>query len=261
MLEEPSEKFAPPVWRFLARLRAMDLKVASENGQLRVSAPPGALTAELRRELTERKLEILDFLREMSAPSEREAPILRPIPRDEPLQLSFAQQRLWMLDQIAPGKSGYHVGFLMRLEGTLSISCLNAAISCLTRRHEALRTSFPTVSGRLVQQIDAPGELQLNLIDLSGLPSPEQREKEALRLASEDGRKPYDLARGPLARWQLYRLAPDLHVLWSGMHHIVTDGWSIRVIRTELAEYYDAAVSHRTPSLKPLPLQYADFAA
>ena len=90
-----------PVWRFLARLRGMNLTVWSEAGRLRVSAPPNVLTSELREELTERKAEILDFLRDVREASGQSAPFLRPIPRNQLLELSFAQQRLWMLDQMA----------------------------------------------------------------------------------------------------------------------------------------------------------------
>ena len=142
-----------PVWRFLARLREMNMTVRSEEGRLRVSAPPGVLTAELREELTARKAEILDFLRESRVFNGDDGPLLRPVPRGQPLPLSFAQQRLWMVEQMHPGASGYHVGLRLRLEGALSVSALRWAIVELVRRHESLRTRFPMGDDGPVQEI------------------------------------------------------------------------------------------------------------
>ena len=250
-----------PVWRFLARLRGMNLTVWSEAGRLRVSAPPNVLTSELREELTERKAEILDFLRDVREASGQSAPFLRPIPRNQLLELSFAQQRLWMLDQMAEGRSAYHVGLHVRFEGPLSVVALRSAIAGLMRRHEALRTSFPSIDGRPVQQIAPFREPDVPLIELNGMGPSEEREAEALRLAREESQRPYDLASGPLVRWRLYQLETSLHILLLGMHHIITDGWSLTVIYRELTELYDACVNRRSALLGDVPIQYADFAA
>jgi amino acid adenylation domain-containing protein len=261
MIEKPPAGSMQPVWKFLARLREMNMTVSSEDGRLRVSAPPGVLTSELREELTERKAEILEFLRDVREAYEQPAPPLRPIPRNEPLELSFSQQRLWMLDQMAQGPSPYHVSLNIQFDGPLSVAAIRSAIAGLVCRHESLRTSFPSIEGRPVQDIGPFYEPDVPLTDLSGGGSSEQREAEALGLAMEESRKPYGLANGPLTRWQLYRLGPDLHILWVGMHHIITDGWSLSVIYSELAELYGAALKGRSASLRDLPIQYADFAA
>ena len=152
-----------PVWQstvveFLTRLRHLGLKISSEEGKLRVSAPPGALTEELRDELTRRKSEILHFLQNARSLSDQATLVLRRVPRDRPLELSFAQQRLWIIDQVSPTGSIYNLGFLARLEGTLSIAALEGAISGLVRRHEAFRTTFPTLDGRPVQEVAALSE-------------------------------------------------------------------------------------------------------
>ena len=143
IMEKAQREASQPVWRFLAALQKLDLRVSNEEGRLRVSAPPGVLTAELRDELTARKAEILDFLSESSVFNGDDSPLLRPVPRGQPLPLSFAQQRLWMVEQMNPGRSGYHVGLRLRLEGALSVSALRWAIVELVRRHESLRTRFP----------------------------------------------------------------------------------------------------------------------
>jgi amino acid adenylation domain-containing protein len=249
------------VSEFLTRLRQLGLKIASEEGKLRVSAPPGALTEELRDELSRRKSEILHFLQNARSLSDQATLVLRRVPRDRPLELSFAQQRLWIIDQVSPSGSIYNLGFLARLEGTLSMAALEGAISGLVRRHEAFRTSFPILDGRPVQAVAASSPPDLQLIDLGRRGSLEEREAEALRLAREESQRPYDLSVGPLVRWRLYAISEGLHIFMVGMHHIITDGWSLRVIYNEFAEFYAAGVEGRPPSLRDLSFQYADFAA
>ena len=261
MFNQATAESMQPIGKFLARLRGMNLTVWSEGGRLRVSGPPGILTKEVRDELTRRKSEILHFFEQAHASSARPALHLRRVARDRPLELSFAQQRLWIIDQLSPTGSVYNLGFLARLEGPLSIAALQSAISGLVRRHEAFRTIFPTHEGRPVQEIAAFSEPDLELVDLSRRASFEEREAEALRLAREESQRAYDLALGPLVRWRLYVIADDLHIFLVGMHHIITDGWSLRVIYNEFAEFYSAAVEGRPTSFRDLPLQYADFAA
>ena len=260
IMEKAQRETSQPVWRFLAGLRKLDLRVSSEEGRLRVSAPPGVLTAELREELAARKAEILDFLRESRILNGDDGPLLHPVPRGRPLPLSFAQQRLWMIEQMNPGGSGYHVGLRLRLEGALSVSALRWAIVELVRRHESLRTRFPMGDDGPVQEIVTDWEPSLDEIDFSQEGSWEKAEAEAFRDSAMEGQRAYDLAAGPLVRWRLYRLDRKLHILWVGMHHIVTDGWSITVMYRELAELYEAAATPRPSSLSPLSLQYADFA-
>ncbi|MFP2934905.1 condensation domain-containing protein, partial [Pyxidicoccus sp. 3LG] len=129
----------------------------------------------------------------------------------------------------------------------------------LVRRHESLRTTFTSQQGEPVQVIHPASELHLPVVDLGAL-APEQREAEALRLATEEGVRPFDLSRGPLFRASLLRLAPDDHVLLLNTHHIVSDGWSLGVLVRELASMYEAFSSGQTPVLSPLPVQYADYA-
>jgi amino acid adenylation domain-containing protein len=189
----------------------------------------------------------------------KEAPPILPRRGGEPLPLSFAQQRLWFLDRFQPGSSAYNLPAPLRIRGPLWVAALAAALQEIVRRHEALRTTFPAGDGGQPEQVVAPpGPLPLPGVDLSGLPDP-SREAESDRLAHEEGARPFDLARGPLARWTLVRLGGEEHRLLLTMHHIVSDGWSIGVLFKEIGALYDA-FSRGKPSLLPeLPVQVPDF--
>ncbi|HXK09636.1 MAG TPA: amino acid adenylation domain-containing protein, partial [Vicinamibacteria bacterium] len=190
---------------------------------------------------------------------EREAPPpLRPAARGPEPPLSFAQQRLWFLDQMGSG-SAYNVPWALRLRGALDIGALRRALDDVVARHETLRTTFPAREGRAVQAIAAEGHVELAELDLRSLPAGE-REGEARRVAAEETRRPFDLARGPLLRATLVRLDDEDHVLLVTIHHIVTDGWSMGVLTRELVAHYGARRRGEAASLPPLPVQYADFA-
>ena len=189
------------------------------------------------------------------------APPLAPVPRGEGLPLSFAQQRLWFLDRLEPGSAVYNIPAAVRLAGTLDPVALAAALGAVAARHEVLRTTFATGtdrSGEPFQRIAPPSPVPLPLVDLGGLPEA-RREREAGLLAGAEAARPFDLARGPLLRPALLRLAPAEHVALFTMHHIIADGWSVGVLVRELAALYEAFSQGRTPLLPPLPVQYADF--
>src|SRR5690348_8227830 len=143
--------------------------------------------------------------------------------------LSFAQQRLWFLDQLEPGNPVYNLPSAVRLRGTLDLSALERSLNEIIRRHEALRTRFLTLDGETVQVIDPELELGLEVVDLSTLNAGE-RETEVLRLAHVTATDKFDLTTGPLLRARLLRLEAEEHVLLFAMHHIVSDGWSMGVL-------------------------------
>ncbi len=189
---------------------------------------------------------------------------LAPVPhadRGGPLPLSWAQQRLWFLDQLDKSAShAYHMPAALRLHGSLDVPALRATLDRLVLRHEALRTRIGLRDGAPVQRIDPPGPFALLEHDLSGLDDAAQL-VEATRLALEETLAPFDLERGPLIRASLLRLAPDCHQLLFTQHHIVSDGWSVGIVLREVSALY-AAFSRGLPDpLAPLPLQYADYAA
>ncbi|MDX3187039.1 non-ribosomal peptide synthase/polyketide synthase [Streptomyces sp. MN03-5084-2B] len=175
---------------------------------------------------------------------------ITPVARDGELPLSFAQQRLWFLDDFAPGSTDHVTVFGVRLHGDLRPEALARALTTLVARHESLRTTFPAVDGRPRQVVGEPWQLAL---PVTGVTGPE----ELRRLLAEDLARPFDLARGPLLRARLVRLAPDDHALVLSLHHIITDGWSMGVLIGELATLY----GDERAELPALPIQYADFAA
>jgi amino acid adenylation domain-containing protein/non-ribosomal peptide synthase protein (TIGR01720 family) len=180
--------------------------------------------------------------------------------RSERLPLSFAQQRLWFLDQLEPESPFYNMPAAVRLSGRLDVGALEAAFSEIIRRHEILRTTFPSVSGEPVQVIAPAASPTLPVTDLSGLPEAE-RQTVTQRLMAEEAQRAFDLARGPLWRVQLLRHSGEEHILLSTLHHIVADGWSINLLVEEIAALYAAFCSESAAPLAPLPIQYADYAA
>jgi amino acid adenylation domain-containing protein len=187
------------------------------------------------------------------------APPLEPVPRGGPLPLSYAQARLWFLEQLEPGSAFYNIPAAGRLAGPLRAGVLRACLAEVARRHEALRTTFGDRDGQPFQEIGEPAEPAMPLVDLAGLP-PRQREPELRRLAGEETRRPFALECGPLFRAPLFRLAATDHAIVATMHHIVSDGWSMTVFLREMAALYDAFSAGR-PSPLPAPrLQHADYA-
>ena len=186
-------------------------------------------------------------------------------PKDSDPPLSFAQQRLWFLDQWAPGGCLYNVPRALRFKGDLNLPALEKSLAEVIRRHESLRTTFPSEDGLPRQLIHAPGEgvwascALAPVIDLSGL-SEEARESEARNLAYLEARLGFDLANGPLLRMKVARISEDDHLVLFTMHHIVTDGWSMGVLVREISAIYEAFSQGRKSPLKEMPIQYADFA-
>jgi amino acid adenylation domain-containing protein len=173
--------------------------------------------------------------------------------------LTFAQQRLWFLEQLYPGSPVNNIQVAMRVKGPLKAAVLEWSFNEILRRHEALRTSFSNIDGQSVQIVAPALKLVLTLIEIEG-GSVDEREAEVTRLINQDASEPFDLFRGPLIRVSLLRLDEQDHVLLLSLHHIVSDLWSIEIIFRELSELYTSLCSDLTPSLPGLPVQYGDFA-
>ena len=180
-------------------------------------------------------------------------------PETDQSPLSFAQERMWFLDQLEPGNPAYNRPVFLRLIGRLRAAALEESLNEIVRRHEALRTSFPAVEGRPFQSVAPTLTISIPVVDLSNLTEAEGKE-EARGLATEEARRPFDLARGPLLRAALLRLSEEEHLLLLVMHHIVFDAWSVRVLLRELRALYDTFSSGNPSPLPELPIQYADFA-
>ena len=173
--------------------------------------------------------------------------------------LSFAQQRLWFIDQLEPGNVAYNMPTAVRYRSPLDVPTLERALGEMVRRHETLRTTFASVGGQPVQVIGPPAPFRLRVEDLRHLPAAE-RDACAARLEAEEAARPFDLRRGPLFRVRAARLAENDHVLVMTLHHIISDGWSTGVLLRELSALYEAFSRGLPSPLPELPIQYADFA-
>jgi hypothetical protein len=186
-------------------------------------------------------------------------PPLVTVARNETLPLSFAQQRLWFMNQLGVSGGLYNMAVALRLAGHLDMSALQATLCALVQRHEVLRTTFVLESGEPRQRIADAMEVKLPVSDLAGL-AKAQAESEAQRLASADAVRGFDLKSAPVLRTSLVRLSPEEHVLLFTLHHIAGDGWSMGVLVREVAALYGAFVYGEQSPLEELRLQYADFA-
>ncbi|HFE52920.1 MAG TPA: non-ribosomal peptide synthetase, partial [Bacteroidetes bacterium] len=197
-------------------------------------------------------------LAKQAAEGLKEPPIKR-VPRDRPLPLSFAQQRLWFLEQLEPGSPFYNIPDAVRIRGALRVDVLERAINEIIQRHESLRTRFDSIDGKPVQIILPELQLNVRVVDLSGVPA-DEREELALALAREDAQRPFSLDKPPLLRVTLLRMDERDHVVLFTTHHIISDNWSSNVLIQEVAALYDAFLNGKPSPLPELPIQYADFA-
>ncbi|HEU0078001.1 MAG TPA: condensation domain-containing protein, partial [Longimicrobiaceae bacterium] len=213
----------------------------------------------LARLSPERRAALQELLRQQPA-APAELPLVA-LPRDgSPLPLSFAQRRLWFIDQLEPGSAAYNVPYALRLRGRFDPAVLERAVTEIVRRHETLRTVFAVVDGEPVQVIRDAGPVILPVTDLRSLPA-ESREVEVRRLARDEAVRPFDLAAGPLLRASTLRLDEAEWGLLFTMHHVVSDGWSMGVLVREVSALYGAIADGREAELPELPVQYADYAA
>src|SRR5689334_13550350 len=233
---------------FLSYLRSLDVKLWIEGDRLRYSAPLGIMTAELQRQLVERRPELMNFLAQVGAMAQAAAPAVVRLSRDEPLPLSYAQERLWIFDRLNPNSPVYNVSGGVHLKGHLDLSALERSVNEIVKRHEVLRTNFMIVDGQPRQNVLPDLQLEIPVIDLSKAATVD-REEEVQRLveklAAEEVRQPFDLSSGPLLRMKILKLSEAEHVLLVNTHHIVSDGWSIGVLVKEFAHFYEAFTSRK----------------
>jgi len=211
-------------------------------------------------ELLPDDLELVSYLLEGEGLAGAVESPIRPRSESDERQLSFAQQRLWFIDQLDPGKATYNIPFAVSLKGSLDVTTLERAFGEIIRRHEVLRTTFVAHGGQPSLVVDSPSKYRFETFDLRAIPEHERR-LEAQRLATEEAQRPFDLMRGPLLRAELLRVDNDEHIVLVTLHHTVSDGWSTGVLIRESAIFYEAFLSGRSAPLQDLPIQYSDFAA
>jgi len=244
---------------FLSYLRSLDINIFVEGSRLRCNAPEGIITPELRAEISQRKAEIVSFLQAVNRTSSfARAPIV-PNVRDGNLPLSFAQQRLWFLDQLVPNNPFYNVPAALRVTGALNFPALQQTFNEIVRRHEVLRTTLAVVADKPVQKINAAFHLPIRVFDLRNFPK-QSRQTEANRLTAKEAQRSFNLSTDLLLRVTLLQLDDAEYLLMLNMHHIVSDGWSIGVLIQELGALYTAFAIAKPSPLPELSVQYADFA-
>ncbi len=240
----------------LSQLRHLGVKLWVEGGELKCKAPKGALTQELREGLGAKKHELIGIL----TPSATDSVAIIPrAPRDEPLVLSFTQQRLWFLDQMEPGVITYNMWAAMTLVGDLDVKALGRSIDEVVRRHEVLRTTFDAVDGVPRQIISPDYHVDVEFID--GAAAQIDDDDALSRLLLDRLERPFDLERGPMVRVTLLKRSERAHALILVVHHIVFDGLSTSVFFVELSKIYAAFKEGKRSPLPELEVQYADYAA
>lgn len=227
--------------QFLAELHGLGVSLWLDGERLRYKAPEGVLSEDLRAAMARRKSEILEFMRRVAVDAGTTQPI-HPAPRDSRLPLSFAQQRLWFLDQQG-SHAAYNMPMVLQLRGRLDVQALERSLNALVSRHESLRTTIAEADGEPWQRIHPYREIALTVTDLRTLDLSDQ-EREWQRLAEAEAMRRFDLERDLMVRASLHRLADqgeeECHVLLLTLHHIASDGWSMGVFVREWIERYGA---------------------
>ncbi|MEH1938078.1 MAG: amino acid adenylation domain-containing protein [Nostoc sp.] len=244
--------------QFVVELSHQDVELWVEGNRLCVDAPEGVLTPETRDLLTKHKTELILLLHQENADNDTDLPLIK-AERPQNLPLSFAQERLWLLNQLEPDNPFYNEQVALKLHGKLNVVALEQSLNKIISRHEALRTNFRTFNEQPVQVIAESLTLNLSVVDLTELLESE-REIACQQLATAEAIRPFDLANSGLIRASVLKLTELEHVLLLTFHHIVFDAWSMGVLMQELATIYSALCNNLPTELPELPIQYADFA-
>ncbi len=244
----------------LSELQSRNVHVWAEGGKLRFRAPHGVMTTEIEHDLRRHKAEILEFLSaaEQWRAGASQAPIDVSGARDYPL--SFSQQRMWFVLQMHPDNTAYNVYTVARIRGPMKVEALDAAMTAVVNRHDALRSTFRIVDGQPRQIVGSRWDHALEFTDISDLGQPEQAA--ALhRIKTEEAGRVFDLENGPLLSIRLVRVSPDDHIWIENFHHLVVDDWSMRIITSEWMALYGVFKAGGRPSLPALAVQFPHFAA
>lgn len=247
------------VRQLIAACRLHNIRIRLlEGDQLKITAPDGAIDPALLQQLKQQKQELIAFLKDAMQKNVYEG--LEQVAHQPYYVISPAQKRLWVLSQFRENRNNYHIPAAFVFNGALDLVALEKALSSLIRRHEILRTTFITVEGEPWQQVheaQAPHG-SIAYVDLRGQPGPQQK---AALLAKEETQQPFDLEKGPLFRVKVLQLEETHFILLFTMHHIISDGWSVKILIRDFQVLYDAALKGHQPLLPRLTVQYKDYAA
>jgi amino acid adenylation domain-containing protein len=238
------------------------ISFALDNGQIKVNAPQGALTADVVQRLRQFKPELLEFLQTNAANEHASTQQFKHIPlvaRSENLPASYGQEQLWLAQQKDNSGDSYHFVRVLELTGELGLEALNTTFSMIFQRHEALRTVFVMRDEMLLQTILPPARIDIPVTDLCDL-NEVQRGESASILHRQLASAPFDLEHDLMLRLHLIRVDQHRYQLVIVLHHIASDGWSLGILVNEFQSLYTQCVQGSVPTLTPLPIQYADYA-
>ncbi len=237
-------------FEFLNGLRTRGIKVTALNGQLKVNAPQGVMTPDLKKELTEKKQDILGFLELANRKTTKRTPIVS-ITREEDLPVSFAQERLWFLEKFNPGQPTYNIPLGLLAKGPLNMAALATSVNDLILRHETLRTTFVEIEGKLVTV--AQEDVTIAIEDLSNVNGEDAAIHEFVH-------RLFDFNVAPLMRVGILSRSENETLLLFSVHHMIADGWSIGILLKDLFTIYEAHITESVDPPPDLPIQFADFA-
>jgi amino acid adenylation domain-containing protein len=242
-----------------AELERLNVQLLVQDGKLRCNAPKGVLTPELLQQLKAHKAELLTLLQSVQPPTDVQRPAIEPMERPQHLPLSFTQQRLWFLDQLSSQSTTYNISSAYRLVGALEVEALEQSLRSLLQRHESLRTQFGADQGQPYQVIVPELEFHLERLDLRTYAQPD-RNAIAKQHVEQAIQQAFDLSQAPLWAARLLQLDQQEFILVVTWHHSIADGWSVGIFFRELNACYQALSQQQPLALRPLPVQYPDFA-
>ena len=243
----------------LKLLHSKEIQIWVEGDRLRYRASKGSLTDDLRREMREKKSDLLELLSPNLASANGSLSVINRVARGDEMQLSFAQERIWFLDQFQPGAATYNIPVGLEIDGSLNVKALQDSVFSLHQQHEILRTTFPARDGLPCVVVSPDPNVSFEYQDLREFTA-DSRESQARHIATEFVAQPFDLASGPLFRAVVLRLDDSRHWVLLSIHHIIFDGWSFDVLLKDLSQLYECHQRGDEPSLDGTALQYVDFA-
>src|SRR5262249_32674588 len=250
---------AMSIAEFVSDLRKLDVRLSVNGHRLRVNAPKGVLTDTLRAQIAERKRELLQYLSDYEQSAAFIPPPISRRTNSDPAALSFAQERLWFLEQLEPGSGVHNICRASRLTGQLNIAALEASLSEILCRHEILRSQIHIVDGRPVQVAVAVPRFEVPVIDLRSLTEPERNREVRDRIKAE-AEWHFDFSAGLFFGAGMLQISDEQYILILTTHHIVSDAWSMGTLTKEVWTLYEAYANGRLSPLQELPVQYADYA-
>ena len=242
--------------QFLELLSRKNIRIHSKDGRLQISAPTGALDSELHAELIRRKSVLLTLLEKAEASAQ---PLSRRPEDAKRIPQTPAQQGLWLIDHHEPGNVAYNIPEAFLINTDVDLDALKEAANLLQMRHEILRTSFHEDEGNLFQSVSAEAKANVGFTDLSSL-AEANRDQILRKLIREHAQQPFDLRCPPLARFHLFRLDEQKHVVFLNIHHIISDRKSVDILREELVALYQGTTRNEEANLPGLPVQFPDYA-